>query len=144
MHVYSGYHRFGGREVCHSFGLFPLSTAPGPVQSLSVTFILESATYNTELRTYDISVNISWQQPLFPNGEIIAYNYRLVETSNSSNEIITDTNTTDLGLSVVQNVTVSPFTNYTATVVAYTSAGSGETSTVVTTSPEAGNSTDLT
>ena len=142
MHVYSGYHRFGGREVCHSFGLFPLSTAPGPVQSLSVTFILESATYNTELRTFDISVNISWQLPLFPNGEIITYGYRLVETSNSSNEIITDTNTTDLGMSVVRNVTVSPFTNYTATVVAYTSAGRGETATVVTTSPEAGIRTD--
>ena len=139
MHVYSGYHRFGGREVCR---LFPLSTAPGPVQSLSVTFILESATYNTELRTYDISVNISWQQPLFPNGEIIAYSYRLVESSNSSNEIITDTNTTDLGFSVVWNVTVSPFTSYIATVVAYTSAGRGETSTVVATSPEAGNRTD--
>ena len=78
---------------------------------------------------------------LFPNGEIIAYSYRLVETSNSSNEIITDTNTTDLGMSVVRNVTVSPFTNYTATVVAYTSAGRGETATVVTTSPEAGNLT---
>ena len=102
-------------------------------------FTEDSATYNAALGNLDISVNILWQQPLYSNGEIITYSYRLVETSNPSNEIITDTNTTDLGLSVVQNVTVSPFTNYTATVVAYTSAGSGETSTVVTTSPEAGN-----
>ena len=99
----------------------------------------DSATYNSTLRTFDISVNISWQQPQYSNGEITAYSYRLVETSNPSVEIITDTNTTDLGLSVVQSVTVSPFTNYTATVVAYTSAGSGETSTEVTVSPEAGN-----
>ena len=105
-------------------------------------FTEDSATYNTALGDLDISVNISWQQPLFPNGEIIAYSYRLVESSNSSNEIITDTNTTDLGMSVVRNVTVSPFTNYTATVVAYTSAGRGETATVVTTSPEAGIRTD--
>ena len=137
MHVYSGYHRFGGREVCHSFGLFPLSTAPGPVQSLSVTFILESATYNTELRTFDISVNISWQLPLFPNGEIISYGYRLVETSNSSSVIIPNTNITD-GLSVVQNVRVSPFTNYTAVVVAYTTAGSGDSVMEAALSPEAG------
>jgi len=61
-----------------------------------------------------------------------------VETSNSSNEIITDTNTTDLGLSVVQNVTVSPFTNYTATVVAYTTAGSGDSVMEAALSPEAG------
>ena len=128
----------------YPFSVILFSPAPGPVQGLSVTFLLESATYNTALRTFDVSVSISWQQPQFPNGQIIAYSYRLVETSNSSKEIITDTNTTDLGLSVVQNVTVSPFTNYTATVVAYTSAGSGETSTEVTVSPEAGNRADLT
>ena len=116
-------------------------TAPGAVQNLNVAFLPDdlSTTYNSTSRTYDVPVRISWQQPQYSNGEIIAYSYRLVETSNPSVEIIADTNTTDLGLSVVQNVTVSPFTNYTATVVAYTSAGSGETSTEVTVSPEAGN-----
>ena len=113
-------------------------SVPSPVQDLTVTFMEDLATYNIMLRTFNLSVRISWQQPQYPNGDIIAYSYRLVETSNPSVEIIADTNTTDLGLSVVQNVTVSPFTNYTATVVAYTSAGSGETSTEVTVSPEAG------
>ena len=113
-------------------------TVPSPVQSLSVTFLLESATYNTMLRTFDISVNISWQQPQFPNGYITAYSYRLVETSNSSVEVIPNTNTTDSGLLVVQSVTVSPFTNYTATVVAYTSAGSGDSVIETALSPEAG------
>ena len=88
---------------------------------------------------YNILVNISWQQPLYSNGELITYSYRLVETSNPSIEIITDTNTTDLGLSVVWNVTVSPFTNYTATVVAYTSAGRGDSVIQVALSPQAGN-----
>jgi len=103
-----------------------------------VTFVEDSAIYNSTSRTYNILVRISWQQPLYSNGELITYSYRLVETSNPSIVIITDTNTTDVGLSVVRNVTVSPFTNYTATVVAYTSAGRGETSTVVTISREAG------
>ena len=56
--------------------------------------------------------------------------------------VIEDTNTTSL--TVEERVSVSPFTNYTATVVAYTSAGSGETSIEVTISPEAGNMVDLT
>ena len=62
------------------------------------------------------------------------YNYRLVETNGP---IILDMNTTQL--SVQQSVMVSPFTNYTATVVAFTSAGSGEPVMEVALSPEAGN-----
>ena len=116
-------------------------TAPGPVQNLNVVFLPDglSTTYNSTSRTYDLPVRISWQQPQYPNGEITAYSYRLVETSNPSVEIIADTNTTDLGLSVVQNVIVSPFTNYTATVVAFTSAGGGDSVIQVALSPEAGN-----
>ena len=45
-------------------------------------------------------------------------------------------NTTDL--SVEHNLTVSPFTNYTATVVAFTSASRGDTAIEMVTSPEAG------
>ena len=121
-------------------------TVPGPVQNLAVAFLLDhpSTIYNNTSRTYDILVSISWQQPEYPNGELTAYSYRLVETSNSTVEIIADMNTTSLGLSVVWNVTVSPFTNYTAIVEAYTSAGRGETSAEMTVSPEAGNRTDLT
>ena len=50
--------------------------------------------------------------------------------------VINDTNTTDL--TVMKTVTVSPFTNYTATVVAYTNAGSGDSVMQVAVSPEAG------
>jgi len=53
--------------------------------------------------------------------------------------VIRNMNTT--ALSVVQNATVSPFTNYTATVVAYTSAGSGDSVMQVVLSPEAGTVT---
>ena len=66
---------------------------------------------------------------------ILAYSYRLVETDNTSTVIIEDTNTTDP--SVLDSVTVSPITNYTATVVAYTSAGGGNAVIEVAISPEA-------
>ena len=85
---------------------------------------------------YDLNINISWEAPSEPRGVILAYSYRLVETANTSNVIIEDTNTTDL--SVLESVTVSPFTNYTATVVAFTSAGSGDSVMEIALSPEAG------
>ena len=69
------------------------------------------------------------------------YNYRLVEING---RVVIDGNTANTDVSVVQNVTVSPFTNYTATVVAFTSEGSGdagmgESAVRVSQSPEAGN-----
>ena len=86
---------------------------------------------------YGITVSISWQPPQYPNGEIIAYSYRLVGTTAPNITIIPDMNTTRL--CVQQCVMVSPFTNYTATVMALTSAGSGESVMRVALSPEAGN-----
>ena len=84
---------------------------------------------------YNLNVTISWEAPSNPNGVILGYNYSLMETSNSSNVIIEYTNTTML--SVQQSVMVAPFTNYTATVVAFTSEGSGEPVMEVALSPEA-------
>ena len=111
------------------------STAPGPVQNLTVSFLSDSATYNSTNRTYNLPVNISWQPPQYPNGQIATYRYRLVET-NEDETIVIDANTADT--SVQQSVTVSPFTNYTATVVAFTSAGRGDSVMEVALSPEAG------
>ena len=90
---------------------------------------------------YDLNVNISWEAPSEPRGRILEYSYRLVETANTNNVIIEDTNTTDL--SVLESVTVSPFTNYTATVVAFTSAGSGDSVMEIALSPEAGNEQEV-
>ena len=115
----------------------PSSTAPGPVQNLMVSFLSDSATYNSTTRIYGISVNISWQPPQYPNGEIVAYGYRLVGTTAPNITIIPNMNTTRL--CVQRCVMVSPFTNYTATVVAFTRAGRGESVMEVAISPEAGN-----
>ena len=114
-----------------------LFTAPGPVQNLTVRFLSESATYDNVSRTYYLTVSISWQPPQYPNGEIIIYRYSLMETNAPRTSIILDTNTTLF--SVDQSVTVSPFTNYTATVVAFTRAGRGDSVMEVASSPEAGN-----
>ena len=112
-----------------------LFTVPGPVQNLTVRFLSESATYDNVSRTYYLPVSISWQPPQYPNGEIITYRYSLMET-NEDETVVIDANTTNT--SVQQSVTVSPFTNYTATVVAFTSAGSGDSVMRVALSPEAG------
>ena len=65
------------------------------------------------------------------------YNYSLVET-NGDRRVLIAGNATNTELSVERNITVSPFTNYTATVVAFTSAGGGESVMEIVLSPEAG------
>ena len=107
---------------------------PGPVQNLNVEYIAELTNFNSESRMYELNVTISWEAPLEPRGNIQTYNYRLVETDNAMN-IVIDDNTADM--SVERNVTVFPYTNYTVTVVAFTSAGMGDSVMEVALSPEA-------
>ena len=114
--------------------LFIFFTVPGPVQNVELVF-LNTDNFDSISNIYNLNVNISWETPSNPNGVILGYNYSLMETSNSNNVIIEYTNTTML--SVEPSVMVAPFTNYTATVVAFTSAGSGEPVIEVALSPEA-------
>ena len=67
---------------------------------------MDSATFDNVTRTYNLPVSISWQPPEFPNGEIITYNFRLVETN--VNDTVISANIT--GLSVQQSVMVAPIT----------------------------------
>ena len=99
---------------------------------------MEPLNFNSESRIYDLNVTISWEAPSEPRGNIQRYNYRLVETDNAMN-IVIDDNTADL--SVECSVTVFPYTNYTVTVVAFTSAGMGDSVMEVALSPEAGKFT---
>ena len=108
---------------------------PGPVRNLNVEYIAELTNFNSESRMYNLIVNISWEAPSNPNGVILGYNYSLLQTSNSDNVIIQNTNTTMLSAEL--SVMVTPFTNYTATVVAFTSSGGGEPVLQVALSPEA-------
>ena len=109
------------------------STVPGPVQNVKLVFS-DTENFYSVSNMYNLNVNISWGPPSNPNGLILGYNYSLMETNNLD-VIIGYTNTTLL--SVEQIVMVAPFTNYTATVVAFTSAGSGEPVMEVVLSPEA-------
>ena len=127
----------GGGSDCKGLPLscLYLFTVPGPVQNLNIEYMAELTNFNSESRIYDLNVTISWEAPSEPRGVIQTYNYRLVETDNAMNIVIDDTNTTDL--SVEHYVTVFPYTNYTATVVAFTSAGMGDSVMQVALSPEA-------
>ena len=127
----------GGGSDCKGLPLscLHLFTVPSPVRNLNVEYIAELTNFNSESRTYELNVTIFWEAPLEPRGNIQRYNYRLLETDQAMNIVIDDTNTADL--SVERNVTVFPYTNYTATVVAFTSAGMGDSVMQVALSPEA-------
>ena len=131
----------GGGSDCKGLPLFCLYlfTVPGPVRNLNVEYTAELTDFNRSSRMYDLIVTISWEAPLEPNGVIRDYTYRLVKTDDTSNIVIQNTSTTNQ--SVVESVTVAPYTNYTVTVVAFTSAGSGDSVMEVALSPEAGKFT---
>ena len=131
----------GGGSDCKGLPLscLHLFTVPGPVRNLNVEYTAELTNFNRSSRMYDLIVTISWEAPLGPNGVILDYTYRLVKTDDTSNIVIQNTNTTSQ--SVEESVTVFPYTNYTVTVVAFTSAGMGDSVMEVALSPEAGKFT---
>ena len=85
---------------------------------------------------WDLEIQITWAEPMYPNGEIDSYNVTVFETDNPSAEVFSNAALTTT--SVTEPVMVPAFTNYTVTVAASTSAGQGEDSTVIVESPEAG------
>ena len=84
---------------------------------------------------HDVTLSISWSQPLYPNGDILSYEVIVTQTSDPS-VVIYGENVTDT--EVMPSVMVLPFTDYTVSVAASTSAGQGDESTVTVESPEAG------
>ena len=89
----------------------------------------------TQILTDDIT--ITWTQPMYPNGVIQTYSVTVFETANTSNMVYSDSTLIDPN--VTTSVMVLPFTDYTVSVAASTSAGRGDESTVTVESPEAGN-----
>ena len=81
-------------------------------------------------------MNISWNEPTNPNGVITSYEVTVHQTDNPS--VTVYTNTTLTVTSVTPSVMVLPFTNYTVTVAANTSAGQGEGVSIIIESPQAG------
>ena len=89
---------------------------------------------------HTLDMNIMWDEPVNPNGVITSYEVTVAQTDNSSVIVYTDDSLTVT--SVTQSVMVLPFTNYTVTVTASTSAGQGDPESVVALSPEAGKLTE--
>ena len=85
---------------------------------------------------YYLVLNISWEEHVEPNGVITSYEVTVAQTDNSSAIVYTNDSLTVT--SVTQSVMVLPFTNYTVTVTASTSAGQGEEIVTSFESPEAG------
>ena len=85
---------------------------------------------------HNVTLNISWSRPLYPNGLILSYEVIVTQTSDSS-VVIYEENVNNV--EIMPEVMILPFTNYTVSVAASTSAGQGDESTVTITSPQAGN-----
>ena len=115
--------------------IFPLS-APSQVENSDAMFVISGSTFNPTDRMYTLDINIEWIEPINPNGVITAYSVTVYQTDNSSDVVYSNDTVTDLA--VTESVMVLPFTNYTVTVAASTSAGQGDETTIIILSPEAG------
>ena len=108
-------------------------TAPGQVGGLQALFDISGSAIS---RMYTLNINISWSEPIYPNGVITAYSVTVYQTDNSSDVVYCNDAVT--GLAVTELVMVLPFTNYTVSVAASTSAGQGVETTIIIPSTEAG------
>ena len=113
-------------------------TAPGQVEDLQLNFDPNGDPFNSITRMYTLDMIITWREPINPNGVITSYEVTVTQTNDVSDIIYSDRVTVN---SVTQSVMVLPFTDYTVTVTASTSAGQGDPESVAELSPEAGTQT---
>ena len=118
-----------------------LSTEPSPVNGLTASFS-EQTTFNSTTRVLTVDIDISWSLPTFQNGIVTFYEVTVIEEGTNtlvcSNDTVTDLTVT------AESVMVLPFTDYTVSVSASTSAGQGDETTITVESPQAGNIYQLT
>ena len=94
-----------------------------------------STFFDPDSRLHTLNISISWDEPVNPNGVTVSYQVNVTNTELNT-EIYSDSNVA--GLEVTELVMVLPFTDYTVTVAASTSAGQGDKVFVVIVSPQAG------
>ena len=112
------------------------STEPGPVGDLGASFVETTAVFNSTNNMWTIGIDITWEEPVYPNGVITAYNVTVYQTDDLSGIVYSnDTLTTP---NVTASVKVPAYTDYTVSVAASTSAGQGDANSVTIESPEAG------
>ena len=80
-----------------------------------------------------------WNVPMFSNGIITGYNVTVYQTDDPGDVVYSNNGITDLNVTA-ESVMVLPYTDYTVSVSASTSAGQGDETTTIITSPEAGTS----
>ena len=111
---------------------------PGAVGNLNAFFVTNATEqFNSTTNLWTNEIDITWEEPLYPNGVITTYNVTVYQTDNSSD--IVYSNSTLTAPNVIAPVVVPANTDYTVTVRVSTSAGQGEESSITITSPEAGN-----
>ena len=110
---------------------------PDVVQNLNASFDEAEAVFNSTSRMYTLDIDIVWSEPMYPNGIITGYTVTVSETDSPADVVYGDANVAVPNV-IVESVMVLPFTNYTVSVGASTSAGQGEESAVTIESPEAG------
>ena len=108
---------------------------PSAVENLVAEFVEGTAQFSPTSWLWDINIDISWSQPLYPNGEITSYSVTVYRTDDSTDVVYSNDTLTDT--SVTPSVMVPAFTDYTVTVAASTSAGQGEAVSLTIQSPEA-------
>ena len=112
----------------------PSIAVPGKVEDLDAVFNSSGLIFDPVARLLTLDFEISWNEPTITNGEILAYEVNVTQTDNSSYVVYSDS-------LLVPNITVYvilvPYTNYTVTVAASTSAGQGESTNITRLSPEA-------
>ena len=92
--------------------------------------------FNSTTRIYTLDIVITWDEPSNPNGVITFYEVNVTQTDDSG--IVVYSNSSLPVPNVIESVMVLPFTNYTVTVAASTSAGQGDEVAISIESPEAG------
>ena len=107
------------------------------VENLDAAFVSDGSVFNSMNNMWTIDIDITWEEPVNPNGVITAYNVTVYKTDDLSD--IVYSNNTLTTPNVTASVEAPAYTDYTVSVAASTSAGQGEEATVNITSPEAGN-----
>ena len=113
-----------------------VSAEPGPVRNIAASFVDADSVFDPITRMLNLSIDIEWIEPIYPNGVITAYSVTVYQSDDSSDVVYSNDAVTDL--TVTESVMVLPFTDYTVTVAASTLAGQGDETTIIILSPEAG------
>ena len=113
-----------------------ICSEPREVSDLQASFS-DTSDFNATARILTVNLTITWTEPMYPNGEIQSYEVAVyIDSDTAEDDVYNDSSIAAPNVTV--QVEVMPYTNYTVRMVASTSAGQGDPSTVVIQSPQAG------